>query len=89
MLIPETDDSREAGAVDPKKPGRVAHPHVSVGDWGKAETLLRPAGRAVFAGRSFDVVSDGAFVEPGQQVKVIDIQGNRIMVAPIDDDSDA
>ena len=39
----------------------------------------------VFAGRSFDVVSDGAFIEPGHQVKVIDIQGNRIMVAAVEE----
>ena len=62
------------------------HPSISVGDWGKSESLLRPAGRASFAGRSFDVVSDGAFIEPGQQVKVLAIHGNRIVVAEVVDD---
>lgn len=89
VLIPDSDEPDPSGKGDAKKPGPVAHPYVSVGDWGKAETLLRPAGRAIFAGRSFDVVSDGAFVEPGRQVKVIDIQGNRILVAPVEDDQDA
>ena len=83
-------DDGQAGSVDPKtgKPVSPPHPDISVGDWGHAESLLRPAGRAWFAGRSFDVISDGAFIEPGVQVKVIDIQGNRIMVAAVDEATD-
>jgi membrane-bound serine protease (ClpP class) len=69
---------------DKPKPGPVTHPPISVGDWGKAESLLRPAGRAVFAGRGFDVISDGSFIEPGTQVKVIRINGNVITVAKVD-----
>jgi membrane-bound serine protease (ClpP class) len=59
------------------------HPEISIGDWGVSESVLRPAGRAIFSGRSFDVVSDGAYVESGQQVKVIRIQGNIVTVAKI------
>ena len=51
-----------------------------------AESLLRPAGRASFGGRSFDVVSDGAFIDPDRQVKVLAIHGNRIAVTEIEDD---
>ena len=83
ILAPEPD------IVQPtvgKKPMPTPHPSISVGDWGKSESLLRPAGRASFAGRSFDVVSDGAFIEPGQQVKVLAIHGNRIVVAEVVDD---
>lgn len=83
---PENDESTDETAVG--KPGRVEHPIVSVGDWGHAESLLRPAGRARFAGRSVDVVSDGEFIEPGSQVKVLDIQGNRIVVAAIEEQSE-
>jgi membrane-bound serine protease (ClpP class) len=70
------------------KPISLPHPLVSVGDWGRAESLLRPAGRAKFAGRSIDVVSDGTYVEPGTQVRVIQINGNIIRVAPIEEDDD-
>ena len=79
---PEAEDYVED---ESEKPGILEHPLVSVGDWGRAESLLRPAGRAVFAGRSFDVVSDGEFIEAGQQVKVLEIQGNRIVVSAISD----
>jgi len=61
------------------------HPEVSVGDWGKAESVLRPAGRAIFNGRSFDVVSDGSFVKADEQVKVVQIQGSIITVAKVHD----
>ncbi len=67
------------------KPLVVAHPHVSVGDWGVADSLLRPAGRAVFGNRSLDVVSDGAFIDPETQIRVVEISGNRIVVAEIED----
>jgi len=42
-----------------------------VGATGVAVSALRPAGRAEFAGRVFDVVSDGEFVEPGGRVRVL------------------
>lgn len=61
------------------------HPLVSVGDWGVSESLLRPAGRAVFNGRSIDVVSDGSFVSPGVQIRVVNISGNRVLVEQIDE----
>jgi membrane-bound ClpP family serine protease len=38
----------------------------------------------VFAGRGLDVISDGSFIEPGTQVKVIRINGNVITVAKVD-----
>ncbi len=58
--------------------------HVSVGDWGIADSPLRPAGKARFGNEFVDVVTDGTFVDNGQQVRVIDISGNRVMVRRVD-----
>lgn len=86
VLQPEIDSKIVVSKTDDDgKPIPQTHPLVSVGDWGNAESLLRPAGRAAFAGRSIDVVSDGAFIEPGSQVKVVEIQGNRIVVVEVED----
>jgi membrane-bound serine protease (ClpP class) len=90
VLAPPVDPSGIASVNAGGKKGNVkplppVHPDVSVGDWGRADSQLRPAGRASFAGKSFDVVSDGSFVEPGRQVKVIGIQGYRIVVSPVDE----
>jgi membrane-bound serine protease (ClpP class) len=75
-------DAKSAGS----KPGSSVHPSVSVGDWGRANSPLRPAGRAVFANQSFEVVSDGSFIPAGAQIRVVDIQGSRIVVTAIDED---
>ena len=58
---------------------------VGVGDWGVAESPLRPAGKAVFGEEYVDVVTDGSFVEAGVQVRVIKISGNHIVVREIPD----
>lgn len=65
------------------KPGVAAHPDVSVGDWGIAESLLRPAGRVRFGTKSFDVTSDSEFISAGQQVRVVSIIGSRIIVESV------
>lgn len=51
-----------------------------IGEMGEALTALRPAGVARISGRRFDVVTQGAFVERGQAVKVVEASGNRIQV---------
>jgi len=51
-----------------------------VGCTGRAETELRPAGRALLAGQSVDVVSDGAFIGKGTPVVVISANGSRVVV---------
>jgi membrane-bound serine protease (ClpP class) len=83
---PPLDAAEQAIQEFKSKPALVEHPQISVGDWGKAESLLRPAGRARFAGRSFDVISDGTFIESGTQVKVVRINGNVITVARAEDE---
>jgi membrane-bound serine protease (ClpP class) len=88
VLEPPVGSPMEASVVGRatglKKPEPVVHPVVSVGDWGVTESLLRPAGRARFAGNSVDVISDGGFVDPGQQVRVVRIQGNVVTVTEVE-----
>lgn len=51
-----------------------------LGQTGTALTLLRPAGLAEIAGRRLDVISEGLFVEPGTEIVVTKVEGNRIVV---------
>ena len=46
------------------------------------------AGKVLFGDEYVDVVTDGSFVEPGQQVRVIRVQGNRVVVRLIPDRGD-
>ena len=47
---------------------------------GKALTPLRPSGTAIISGKRIDVVTEGPFVEPGTDVKVVEVEGMRVVV---------
>ena len=51
-----------------------------LGTTGVAETLLRPSGKGVFAGQIVDVVTEGELIEKGTTIKVIAVQGSRVVV---------
>ena len=51
------------------------------GATGSAETPLRPAGKAMLAGRRVDVITRGEMIERGRPVRVVRIEGNRVFVA--------
>jgi membrane-bound serine protease (ClpP class) len=55
---------------------------VRVGETGVALSILRPAGRAEFAGRVVDVVTDGEFLDPGATLRIVEVTGSRVVVAP-------
>ena len=50
---------------------------------GKALTTLRPSGTAVIGGKRIDVVTEGPFIEPGTAVKVVAVEGMRVVVRSI------
>ena len=56
---------------------------VGAGAVGKVISSLRPAGRAEFDGEYVDVVAEGKFIDPGAEVKVIKVKGNRIVVRKV------
>lgn len=53
-----------------------------IGQLGVAFTQLRPSGTALIQGRRVDVVTEGALVEKGAPVKVIAVEGMRVIVRP-------
>jgi len=54
-----------------------------LGAEGVTRSYLRPAGVADIAGERVDVVSEGGLVTRGTPVRVIDVEGNRVVVRPI------
>ncbi len=54
-----------------------------LGRTGKTLTILRPAGRAVFGEKMLDVVTEGDFVEKDKEVRVIKVEGNRVVVQEV------
>ncbi len=85
------EDATAAGAslltaeekADGKAPPVPIEDAVQVGDWGVAESPLRPAGKVIINGVYADVVTDGSFVDKGTQVKVIKVTGNLITVREV------
>jgi membrane-bound ClpP family serine protease len=69
------DDESEYLSVDDMK--------FFVGKEGEAITILRPAGTCDFSGVRLDVVTEGSFIQKGTKVKVIRVEGRRIVVAPV------
>jgi membrane-bound serine protease (ClpP class) len=53
-----------------------------IGKNGVATTTLRPAGKAKIEGKLVDVVTQGDFIEKGAQIRVLRLEGNRIVVVP-------
>ena len=53
-----------------------------VGQTGETITKLRPAGMAKFGDQRVDVVSRGFVIRPGTRVRVTEVEGNRVVVAP-------
>jgi len=53
---------------------------VKVGDTGAAKSILRPSGKAAFGELLLDVVTRGEFLEAGTPVRVVIIEGPRIVV---------
>lgn len=47
---------------------------------GEVLTQLRPAGIVVVNGKRVDAVSDGSFIDKGARVRVIEVQGARVVV---------
>jgi membrane-bound serine protease (ClpP class) len=54
-----------------------------IGKRGQVATALRPVGIALIAGRQLTVVTEGDFLEPGVEVQITEITGERIVVDPI------
>lgn len=53
-----------------------------IGQHGKAKTKMLPSGTVLIQGRTYDAMSDGIPIEPGETVQVVDIRTNRIVVHP-------
>ncbi len=79
---PATGPAAEPGTGS-ASPGAATVGAELVGAVGVALTPLRPAGRIRIGEELYDVVTRGEFVEAGQSVQVVEIQGNHIVVRPI------
>ncbi len=50
---------------------------------GEALTMLRPSGMAKFNGKKYSVVTSGELVEKGTAIRVVKVEGSRVVVRPV------
>jgi membrane-bound serine protease (ClpP class) len=74
-LVLEQELTAQAGYASPPESDRQW-----VGKRGTTVSPLRPAGIAEFDGERVDVVSEGVFIDAGQSIDVLRVDGNRIVV---------
>jgi membrane-bound serine protease (ClpP class) len=55
-----------------------------VGQRGVTVTPLRPAGTTDFDGRRVDTVSEGVMIDRGRAVRVVSVEGSRVVVRQVD-----
>lgn len=61
----------------------IVHYDYLLGQRGETVTPLRPSGKARFGDEIYSVVSEGEMLVSGEPVKVVLVQGNRIVVEPL------
>ncbi|NOY79929.1 MAG: hypothetical protein GXP31_02875 [Kiritimatiellaeota bacterium] len=54
-----------------------------LGKEGVSHTTLRPAGAALIDGRRINVETQGEMIRRGHRVRVVEVEGNRVVVAEI------
>ena len=77
--------SLQPGTVDGDEPAALSAGLDSlVGQVGRTITPLRPSGLTDFAGRRVDTVTEGFLIEPGTWVRVVHVEGRRVVVRPVE-----
>lgn len=77
-LILSSSKKEERPAYD----GEEDYDHL-LGKRGLTKTALRPSGVAIIANRRLDVVTTGVIIDPDTEVEVVEVEGNRVVVAPV------
>ncbi len=75
LILSESEKADEGFVSVSEEPGLL-------GKEGVAITILRPVGIAEIDGKRIEVVSNGPFIQPGTEIKVIKVEGMRTIVAP-------
>ncbi len=77
-LTLENSQSQESGYVTQDLKEREL-----LGQKGVAISMLRPSGKAKIGGHRCDVITEGEMIEPGTEIEVRQVDGNRIVVRSV------
>lgn len=82
-LILKSGEGKEEGYANYERDPQL------VGKLAKVHSTLRPAGSILLDGERIDAVSNGTFIEQGKTVRIIEVEGHRVVCeeAPEAEDS--
>jgi membrane-bound ClpP family serine protease len=80
VLTPPTEKAEPLGEA---RAGETGGSAALLGAIGESATPLRPAGKARFGDNYLDVMAEGSYVDSGKLVKVVEIEGNRVVVKEV------
>ncbi|MEQ8787701.1 MAG: NfeD family protein [Pirellulaceae bacterium] len=86
---PSMEDSEEADDEESDGGGKKGGPLYpdeylpEIGQYGVADSPLRPSGKVRFGEEYVDVVTEGTFVESGRRVRVLKVAGNLVTVREV------
>lgn len=89
LSAPGESKTKKLSNPSPSSPASTAVGQTQIGREGSVVTMLRPSGTAEFDGRRVSVVSSGEVVAVGARVRVVLIEGTRIVVEEIRDPASA
>jgi membrane-bound ClpP family serine protease len=83
-VLPRTAAGKQLVLAESQRAARVGDVALArlIGIEGEAVTPLRPSGSARVDGRVVDVITDGIYVESGARVRVVQVNGSRVLVEP-------
>ena len=56
---------------------------LQVGEQGKTVSALRPSGKGVFKHKTFEVTTNGAYIDAGKSIQILKISQNKVFVEEI------
>lgn len=83
MMLPPPGEKTDAITELKETVAGAAQALELVGAVGTTVTVLRPAGNVRFGDQFVDVVADGGYIPAGSRVKVVLVEGNRIVVKEV------
>jgi membrane-bound serine protease (ClpP class) len=85
LILNAPDESTEASSASPPVSATTSGELAGLlGQQGVTITPLRPSGIVEIGNRRVSVVTHGDMLETGRKVKVVEIQGNYVVVEPLD-----
>lgn len=79
IILSGPDHAGTAGDLAALEPEKLE------GQIGITKTKLRPAGKIELGDRVIDCVTEGDMVGKGVRVKILQVEGNRVVVRPVDE----